>query len=266
MRRKEEALVQAQDGVERLHKLQVSKVDGKKSLKSISTSDSEHTNHWLRNKELPICTDSFDHKNPTSCKKWKVPKQRGVKELHCADRIFNPVISYRRYRLRMNDQVINEQIAASYGLKRRRLDHFLKDLRFSGACTLSILSFLRVQDPVRCKSHHRRRWTPSSSKLPQKGSVRSLHVPPGHGRCIRRRLLHMSQSREIITANECSRALHRKIRWIFRKNRPKGRWDGVDLSEEVARVQQTLWLGVILTRTYSSLQTGVKKGDETATY
>lgn len=74
----------------------------------------------------------------------KGPKQRGLSELKCSDRLFQPIISYRRYRLRLTDQVIDDMVTGNAGLNHRRLEHTLKNRKFTGSEPLRILSFLSL--------------------------------------------------------------------------------------------------------------------------
>lgn len=125
MRRHEKALVQDQDEIEQIHKLQGLKSSLKIPQISISRDLDSGKHRIQESKSLTISNDSgaSDRDDPPMRRSWKGPRTRGLKDLHCADRIFNSVISKNLYRLRTTDQVIDDQIKAVSGLRQRRIDH-----------------------------------------------------------------------------------------------------------------------------------------------
>lgn len=130
-----------------MHKLQSRKGGLKIHLQSLlRDSDTGKHQHWISRAPITIFDDNeaSDGEDSPMRNSRKGPRQRCLRELHCADWIHNPVISYRFYRIRMTDQVIDDQITAASGLKQRRIDHSLKDRKFSGIEPLKMLSLFSI--------------------------------------------------------------------------------------------------------------------------
>lgn len=124
-----------------------SRRQAKKDQSSASDDDEFHTaQDRVVKQRLQYSSDNSDESRPSrgDFRLRLGPKQRGLSELQCSDRLFQPIISYRKYRLRITDQVIDDQITANTGLNIRRLDHTMKNRKFSGSEPLRVLNFLNL--------------------------------------------------------------------------------------------------------------------------